>query len=110
MNRATLLTALLAPLALGATLFTGSAQAHGGDVSISVSTPDFGIRVGPPAYYRPAPVYVAPAPVYVAPPPVVYAPRVVYPAPVYAAPAPVYYGPPGHWKRHWKHHHRDWDD
>jgi hypothetical protein len=68
-----------------------AAQANG--VSVAVSTPQFGIRIGAPVFgppvvpvyapvplYTPAPVY-APAPFY-APPPVVYVPRIVAP-PVY---------------------------
>jgi hypothetical protein len=62
------------------------AQANGG-VTVSVSTPEFGFRIGAPFY---GPVY--PAPVYV-PPPRVYVPAPVYaPAHVYA-PAPVYLPP-----------------
>lgn len=93
----TLIAALLAPFAI--------AHAHS-NVAVSVSTPEFGIRIGAPVYqpvpvYAPAPVYI-PAPVY-APPPTVYvpAPRVIYrapivvPAPRYIVPAPVYYGRPG---------------
>ena len=56
------------------------AQANG--VVVSVSTPEFGFRIGTP-FYGP-PVY--PVPVYVPPP------RVYVPAPVYA-PAPVYLPP-----------------
>lgn len=56
------------------------AQANG--VTVSVSTPEFGFRIGAPFYG--APVY--PVPVYVP------APRVYVPAPVYA-PAPVYLPP-----------------
>jgi hypothetical protein len=55
------------------------AQANG--VTVSVSTPEFGFRIGAPFY---GPVY--PVPVYVPPP------RVYVPAPVYA-PAPVYLPP-----------------
>lgn len=114
-----LLAGLLAPFAI--------AQAHGG-VSVSVSTPDFGFRIGAPVY-RPAPVIVA-APVYA--PPVyaapVYVPRPVYVAPrvIYAPPVvvPRYYAPRavvvaprhpgarvasyGYGHRHWKHR-RDHD-
>jgi hypothetical protein len=95
-----------------------AAQANG--VSVAVSTPQFGIRIGAPVFgppvipvyapvpvYAPAPIY-APAPVYApaplyAPPPVVYvprfvAPRVYVPAPVMVAPRVVYprnyYRPP----------------
>lgn len=113
------LAGFLAPLAI--------AQAHGG-VSVSVSTPDFGFRIGAPIY-RPAPVVVA-APVYAppvygvpvyAPAPVYVAPRVIYAPPrYYYAPRPVVVAPryPGAWvapygygHRHWKHRHdHDRDD
>lgn len=99
MLRRTLFTALL--LGIAATLGLGSAQARD-HVSVSVSTPEFGIRVGTPhRYYQPAPVYVAPAPVYYSPPPVYYAPRVVYPA-------PVYYGDRGYGHRRHYHGNRHW--
>jgi len=76
-----------------------AAQANG--VSVAVSTPQFGIRIGAPVFgppiapvYAPVPVY-APAPVYepapVYAPPVVYVPRVFAP-PVYV-PAPVVVAP-----------------
>jgi hypothetical protein len=80
-----------------------AAHAYGG-VTVAVSTPEFGFRIGAPPYrpyYAPAPVYL-PTPVYpsvvYAPPPVVYAaapvlipaPRLVYPAPVMVAPRVVY--------------------
>jgi hypothetical protein len=65
-----------------------AAHASGG-VSVAVSTPEFGFRIGGPLYgprlYAPIPV-VVPAPVY---PPVVYAPP-----PVAYAPAPVVIPPP----------------
>jgi hypothetical protein len=111
----TLAAALLAPLA--------ASQAHS-NVSIGVSTPEFGIRIGGPAYY-PGPVY-APAPVFVAAPVVVpvpvYAPRpvhavpgVFHPAPVIVAPlryAPRHFGPrAGGWVApRAPHPHRGWDD
>lgn len=114
-----LLIAATAPLA---------AQAYGGNVSVTVSTPEFGFRIGAPAYrpyYPPAPVYV-PAPMYppvvYAPPPVIYAPapvvyaapRVVYPAPVWVAsprvgypraylPPPRVVVPHGHSPRYYGH-------
>jgi hypothetical protein len=68
---ATLAIAALAPL--------GAAHANGG-VVVSVSTPQFGFRIGAPIYGPP--VY---APVY-APPPVVMAPPVFMPAPVFGPP------------------------
>jgi hypothetical protein len=102
----TLTAALLAPFAV--------AHAYS-DVSVSVSTPEFGIRIGGPVYgpvpvYAPAPVYApvpvyAPMPVY-APRPVYVTPRVIYPAPVIVVPpryAPRHFGPRAYW-------HRDWDD
>jgi hypothetical protein len=96
MKRTLLLGALLALLAGP----YAAAQAHSSsNVSVSVSTPEFGIRIGGPVYaqvpvYAPQPVYV-PAPVY-APVPV-YAPAPVYVAPRVIYPAPVYYGRPGAW-------------
>jgi hypothetical protein len=72
------------------------AHAHGG-VSVAISTPEFGFRLGAPFYgpvFAPRAV-VVPAPVYVPPvfmpPPVVYAPAVVVPAPriIYRAPVVV---------------------
>jgi hypothetical protein len=114
----TLCAALLAPVV--------AAQAHA-NVSVAVSTPQFGIRIGAPVYapvpvYAPAPVYApvpvyAPMPVY-APRPVVV-PRVIYPAPVVVPrvifPRPVYVAPPRYpgvrvapWRydnRHWSNRH-----
>lgn len=113
--------------ALAAALLTPFAATHAhSNVSVSVSTPEFGIRIGGPVY-RPAPVYVpapvyapvpvyAPAPVYgpvpyYAAPPVHVTPRVVYPAPrvIYRAPVivapPRYYGP-GVWVAPRPHGHR----
>ncbi|HQR21228.1 MAG TPA: hypothetical protein PLE54_02155 [Burkholderiaceae bacterium] len=87
-----------------------AAHAYTG-VSVAVSTPEFGFRIGAPWYgpvYAPpvaVPVPVFPTTVY-APPPVIYAPapvvmpppRIVYPAPVFVpAPRVVYpraYMPP----------------
>ncbi len=66
--------------ALAVALAPLSAQAGGG-VSISVSTPEFGFRIGAP-FFHGAPVFV-PAPVVVAAP--VYAP-----APVFMPPPPVF--------------------
>jgi hypothetical protein len=97
-----LAVAALAPLA--------PLTAHAGNgVSISVSTPEFGFRIGAPVFYGapvfvPAPVVVAapvyaPAPVFVPPPriivpaPVVLPPRVIYPAPVVVVPR---HRPPRH--------------
>jgi hypothetical protein len=111
---------IVAACAVGVIAPLGAAHANG-PVSFSISTPDFGIRVGAPFYgpvfapapvyvpapayplYAPAPVYL-PAPVYVPPPrliyprPVVVVPRVVYPRSYVPAPrvyAPPYYGRPG---------------
>ena len=89
--------AAIAPLA---------AQANG-PVSVSVSTPQFGIRIGAPFFgppvvpvYAPFPVYAPPVyspPVYAppvyAPPPVVYAPPVYVQRPRYYVPAPVVVAP-----------------
>src|SRR5215475_10602995 len=90
--------AALAPL--------GAAHANGG-VSFSISTPDFGIRVGapfygpvfaPPPVFVPAPVY-APAPVLVPAPVFVPAPRVIFPQPVVVVPRVVY--PRPYWSRYY---------
>ena len=70
----------VAKLAIAALAPLGAAHANGG-VVVSVSTPQFGFRIGAPIYGPP--VY---APVY-APPPVVVAPPVFMPAPVYGPPA-----------------------
>jgi len=73
--------AALAPLA---------AQASGG-VVVSVSTPEFGFRIGGPVYGPPvyAPLY-APPPIVVATPRVVYSPPGVYAPPVVYPPRLVY--------------------
>lgn len=119
----TLIAALLAPFAI--------AHANS-NVAVSVSTPEFGIRIGGPVYhpvpvYAPMPVF-APAPFY-APPPVfapvpvyVSPPRVIHPAPVvvvraprvvvpayryYGAPAGVWVAPRHHANRHWKGRHHE---
>lgn len=118
-------TLALSLLGVGAALVP--LQAHANDVSISVHTPEFGIRVGSP---RPAPVVVqpvvvepAPTVVYAPPPRVVHAPPTV----VYAPPPRVVYAPPRvvyepvyqtyrhphhrHWHKHHRHHRHDhhWD-
>ena len=102
----TLTAALLAPFAV--------AHAHS-TVNVSVSTPEFGIRIGGPVFhpvpvYAPVPVF-APGPVFApvpgyAPWPIHVVPRVVHPAPVIVVPpryAPRHFGPRAYW-------HRDWDD
>lgn len=98
--------AALAPLA---------AQAGGG-VTVSVSTPEFGFRIGAPFYgapvYGPVPVY-APPPVFIPPP--VFVPqqvivvpaRVIHRPPVVVVPrrvmyAPVFVPPPHRHDRHWQ--------
>jgi hypothetical protein len=75
--------ALAGALTVAALAPFAAAQAQ---VSVSVSTPEFGIRIGTP---MPRPVY--PVPVYV--PPVVVATPVYLPPPVYAPP-PRYAPPP----------------
>jgi hypothetical protein len=96
------IAALASTLAIvGATLLPID-EAAAQDVTIRVSTPEFGVRIGAPRHYEP-PVVVAPAPVYQ--PAVVYppAPRVIY------APAPrVIYAPVYErgWHRHHRHGHR----
>ena len=98
--------AALAPLA---------AQAGGG-VTVSVSTPEFGFRIGAPFYgapvFAPVPVY-APPPVFIPPP--VFVPqqvivvpaRAIHRAPVIVAPrrvtyAPVFVPPPRYRDRQWQ--------
>ena len=96
---------VLAGLAF-ATVAPMAAHAHGG-VSVAISTPEFGFRLGAPSYgpVFPLPAVVVPAPVYgppvFMPPPVVYAPpilvpfpRVIYRAPVVVAPPRVVYRHP----------------
>ncbi len=109
----TLTAALLAPFTVA------HAQSN---VSISVSTPEFGIRIGGPVFhpvpvYAPVPVF-APAPVFVpvpvyAPRPVHLVPRVFHPAPVIVVPpryAPRHFGPrAGVWVAPRAYQHRDWD-
>lgn len=111
----TLAAALLAPIA--------SSQAHS-NVSIGVSTPEFGIRIGGPVFhpgpvFAPSPVF-APAPVVVPVP--VFAPRPVHAVPGVFHPVPVIVAPPRFAPRHFgprvgvwvapraRHHHRGWDD
>lgn len=90
---------LVTLFAVAALAPVGAAQAGGG-VVVSVSTPEFGFRIGAPFYGPPvyAPVYAPPVygpPVYETPtysPPVVVvpAPRVIYRPPVVIAPRVVY--------------------
>lgn len=75
---------LLVALFAAATLAPIGAAQAGGGVFVSVSTPEFGFRIGAPVYSPPvyAPVYVPPVyvpPVYIPPMPMprVYAPPVV---------------------------------
>lgn len=110
----TLAAALLAPFTLA------HAQSN---VSISVSTPEIGIRIGSPVFhpvpvYAPAPVFT-PAPVFVpvpvyAPRPVLVAPRVFHPTPVIVVPprfAPRHFGSRANvWVGPRAYRHRDWDD
>ena len=104
----TLAAALLAPFA--------ATHAHS-SVSVSVSTPEFGIRIGGPVFhpvpvFAPAPVVVPVVPVY-APRPVVVAPRVIHAAPVIVVPrhAARHFGPPARvWVTPRAHWQRDWDD
>jgi hypothetical protein len=77
--------ALASALTIAALAPLAAAQAQ---VTVSVSTPEFGIRIGTP---MPRPVY--PVPVYVPAPPVVVATPVYLPPPVYAPP-PRYAPPP----------------
>jgi hypothetical protein len=95
----------VATLALAALAPLGAAHANGG-VVVSVSTPQFGFRIGAPIYgppvylpvYAPPPMVVAPpvfvpAPVYSPPVVMVPPPRVFFPAPIVVAPRPVIYAP-----------------
>ena len=91
MKRKFLLAASLSALVLAALAPWSASKANG--VSVSVSTPEFGIRIGAPPWphriFQPAPVY-RPAPVY-APVPV------YYPRPYRYAPPAVIYTPPPRW-------------
>lgn len=103
--------AVLATVALG----VASAAHASGHVYFSV-----GVQ-GAPVYVEPAPVYVQPQPVYVQPRRLyVQSPAyVVAPAEVYGRPCPPAYDSAydeerawrrAEWhRRHWGHHHRDWD-
>lgn len=115
MKRKFWIGASLGALVVAAMAPWSASQAH--DVSLSVSTPEFGFRIGAPApryyggpRYYPAPVYVPPPVVYQPPPPVVYAP-----APRYYAPPPVVYGGYGYpyyragWRYPPHHRHPHWD-
>jgi hypothetical protein len=97
-------------MGLAAAAPIGSALAQ--PVSVRITTPEFGIRIGTPMphVYLPAPVIVAPPRVIYAPPPRVLPPRpVYYPAPYYRAryEAP-HYGH-GH-RRHWDERRGRWCD
>jgi hypothetical protein len=102
MKRALRIGAAVSALVVAAMVPWSVSQAHG--VSVGISTPEFGIRIGAPHYpvYHPAPVYVPPPVVYVPPPRyVVPPPRVIYGV-------PYYYPRYGHYHRHphyWRHHH-----
>jgi hypothetical protein len=100
---------------LGLAAAAVSNDSHAQHVTIRVDTPEFGIRIGHPAYrpapvFAPPPVYVPAPPVYI-PPPVVHYPA-VYPVPVYGPPRVIYTPPPvvvyphpGRGHRHGHHHH-----
>jgi hypothetical protein len=98
------LGAALGALVIAAMAPWSASKANG--VSVRVSTPDFGIRIGAPHHpgYYPGPVYV--------PPPVVYArPRYIPPPVVYTYPYH-YTGSYRYHGRHhqgWRHHHRHHD-
>ena len=112
----------LAAAALATAVLGAASAAHAtGNVYFSVDVQ------GVPVYMEPAPVYVQPQTVYVQPRPVYVQPRPVYAQPpAYAAPAEVYERPwrpeydsayeeerawrRAQWhRRHWRHHHHDWD-
>jgi hypothetical protein len=112
MKRKFLLGASFSALVLAA--MAPWSASHANSVSVRVSTPEFGIRIGAPHFpvfhpvpiYRPAPVY-QPVPVY-------------YPRPYRYAPPAVIYTPPPRWgygygsyrgrdhhRHHWQHRHHD---
>ena len=82
---------------------------HANGVSVRVSTPEFGIRIGAPHFpvFQPVPVY-RPVPVYQPVP-------VYHPRPYRYAPPAVIYTPPPRWgygysgygrhRHHWQHRH-----
>jgi hypothetical protein len=90
---------IAAALALGALVFSGSAQARS-DVTWSVGVGAPGLSIGatnaPPMYYAP--------PVYVQPQPVDVAPRPIFMGAPYYGPPPYGYGP--RWERRGHHHYR----
>ena len=109
-------TRLVAAAALAvAALGTASAAHARSDVYFSVAVQ------GAPVYAESAPIYVQPQPVYVQPRRVYVEPPayVVAPAEVYGRPCPPTYDSAydeerawrrAEWhRRHWVHHHRDWD-
>ena len=116
MKRKFWIGAAFSALTLAAMAPWSASQANG--VSIGISTPEFGIRIGAPHFphpvlhpvpvYQPLPVY-RPAPVY-------------YPRVRYAPPPVIYVAPPrwgygyggyrghGHYRPHWQHwQHRGWE-
>ncbi len=111
MKRKFWIGAAFSTLALAAMAPWSASQANG--VAVSVSTPEFGIRIGAPHFpvFQPLPVY-RPVPVYQPVP--VYYPRVRYvPPPVIYVPPPRWgYGYGGyrghaHYQPHWQH--RGWE-
>ena len=110
MKRKFLFGAALSALMLAAIAPWSASHANG--VSVNVSTPEFGIRIGAPHFpvFHPVPVY-RPVPVY---PPV----PVYYPRPYRYAPPAVIYTPPPRWgyggyhgygHHHWRHPHERHD-
>ncbi|HKO66939.1 MAG TPA: hypothetical protein VJU53_03960 [Burkholderiaceae bacterium] len=89
MKRKFLFGAALSALMLAAIAPWSASHANG--VSVRVSTPEFGIRIGAPHFpvFQPVPVY-RPVPVYPSVP-------VYYPRPYRYAPPAVIYTPPPRW-------------
>jgi hypothetical protein len=108
MNRKFWIGASFSALVIAALAPWSVSQASG--VSVRVSTPEFGIRIGAP--HRPPPIYY-PVPVHepryygYAPPPVVYIPPPRYIAPpVYGYPYHYAGGRGyGHYRQQWRHPH-----
>ena len=80
-----------------------ASQASG--VSVRVSTPEFGIRIGAPHFpvYQPVPIY-QPVPVY-RPIPVHYPRHYGYAPPPVVYVAPPRYRGHGHYRHRWEHRH-----
>lgn len=114
MKRKFWIAASFSALVVAAMAPWSASQANG--VSIRVSTPEFGFRIGGPVFGPPvyAPPIYQPAPVYYPAPVPVYRPRYYAPPPVVYVAPPRYYGPPryvGGYRgygsyRQWEQRHR----